>query len=332
MVNPLKRFAVWRFVDNGVAASRFVARRFAAFPMAAFVALPGSASAAEQFGGGPHEWQLNLPPGATIVAKQLNVFNDQLLVIMTVIALFVLGLMAYTTVRFRRGANPNPSRTTHNTLIEVIWTAVPVLILVAIAIPSFRILYYADRAEKPDLTVKVTGHQWYWSYELPDQRVEDYLSNLVPDDKISGDQIRLLSVDYPLVVPVDTTIQVLITGADVIHSWLVAPLGVQKSAVPGRLNETWMRVENEGTYYGQCTQICGDRHGYMPIEVIAVSKDKFTRWVDLVQHSTAKDKMRDANEKVLGMDYSWMDKPSKTAGSDAAGSSASPESRLAVSR
>jgi cytochrome c oxidase subunit 2 len=274
---------------------------------------------------------MGLPQGATVVAKELYSFHDMLLIIITVIALFVLVLLAFTTLRFRRGANPNPARTTHNTFIEVIWTAVPVLILVAIAIPSFRILYYADRAEKPEMTVKVSGHQWYWSYELPDQKIDDYLSNLVPDDKISGDRIRLLSVDYPLVVPVDTTIQVLITGTDVIHSWLVAPLGVQKSAVPGRLNETWMRVEHEGTYYGQCTQICGDRHGYMPIEVIAVSKDKFQRWVDLVLHSTAKDKMRDANEKVLGMDYSWMDQPSKAASSNATGAGAA-QTQLAVSR
>ena len=311
MVNPLKRFALLLGM-LGLA--------------------PGLASAADQFGGGPKPWQLGLPQGATVVAEQLYRFHTELLYIITIIALVVLLLMAYTTLRFRRGANPNPSRTTHNTLIEVVWTLAPVLILVAIAIPSFRILYYADRAEKPEMTVKVTGHQWYWSYELPNQKVDDYLSNLIPDDKISGDKIRLLSVDYPLVVPVDTTIQVLITGTDVIHSWLVTALGVQKSAVPGRLNESWMRVEHEGTYYGQCTQICGDRHGYMPIEVVAVSKDKFTKWVDLVQHSTAKDKMRDANEKVLGMDYSWMDKPSKTASSDAAGRGIAARAELAVSR
>ena len=305
MVNPLKRSASW----ISVALSGLVA------------AAPASKSWAEGFGGGPQPFQIGLPQGATTVASQIYSFHNSLLVpIITVIAVFVLLLMAYTAIRYRRAANPNPSRTSHNTLIEVIWTVLPIVILVVIALPSFRILYYADRADKPEMTVKVTGHQWYWSYEMPDQKVEDYLSNLIPDDKIGtgSDRIRLLSVDYPLVVPVDTTIQVLITGADVIHSWLVASLGVQKSAVPGRLNESWMRVDHEGTYYGQCTQICGDRHGYMPIEVIAVSKDKFARWVDLVQHSTAKDKMRDANEKVLGMDYSWMDQPSKTSSSGSA--------------
>jgi len=189
---------------------------------------------------------------------------------------------------------------------------VPVLILAVIAVPSFKLLYYMDRAEKPEMTVKITGHQWYWNYEMPDQKVEEYSSNLIPDDKLTKDQIRLLSVDYPLVVPVDTTIQLLFNGADVIHSWLVGDLGVQKSAFPGRTNESWMKIDKEGTYYGQCTQICGDRHGYMPIEVHAISKEKFAQWTDLVLHSTAKDKMRDANEKILGLSYAWEDQPSKT--------------------
>lgn len=261
----------------------------------------------------PAPWQVNLPQGATIVAEQLNGFHSLLLTIITGITLFVFALLSYVAIRYRRGANPVPSRTTHNFALEAVWTIVPVLILAVIAFPSFKILYFMDRAEKPELTVKVTGHQWYWSYELPDQKIEDYTSNLVPDDKILASQIRLLSTDYPLVVPTDTTIQVLINGVDVIHSWLVPDLGVQKSAFPGRTNETWMKIDKEGSYYGQCSQICGDRHGYMPIEVRAISKEKFAKWVDLVQHSTAKDKMRDANEKVLGMDYSWMDKPSKTA-------------------
>ena len=201
----------------------------------------------------------------------------------------------------------------------------PVIILVVIALPSFKLMYFMDRAEKPEMTLKVTGHQWFWSYEMPDQKIADYASIIVPDNKIAGDRIRLLSVDYPLVVPVDTTIQILLTGVDVIHSWLVGDLGVQKSAVPGRTNETWMRVDKEGVYYGQCTQICGDKHGYMPIEVRVVSKQKFAQWVDAVQHSTAKDHVRDANEKVLGLDYSWKDRPARTSSADAA-----PEARIAA--
>ena len=263
--------------------------------------------------GAPVPWQLDLPKGATVIARQLSSFHQELLIIITAITIFVFVLLAYVTLRYRRGANPNPSRTTHNFTIEVIWTVVPVLILAVIAFPSFKLLYYMDRAEKPEMTVKITGHQWYWNYELPDQKVEEYSSNLIPDDKLTPTQIRLLSVDYPLVVPVDTTIQILINGADVIHSWLVTDLGVQKSAFPGRTNETWMRIDKEGTYYGQCTQICGDRHGYMPIEVHAVSKAKFAQWTDLVLHSAAKDKMRDANEKVLGLTYAETNSQSKTA-------------------
>jgi cytochrome c oxidase subunit 2 len=274
---------------------------------------PLSSALAWEGEGAPVSGQLDLPKGVTVIARQLYTFHQTLLIIITLITLFVLVLLAYVAVRYRKSANPVPSRTTHNAKIEFVWTVVPVLILAFIAFPSFKLLYFMDRAEKPEMTVKITGHQWYWNYEMPDQKIEDYSSNLVPDDKITPKQIRLLSVDYPLVVPVDTTIQILLNGADVIHSWLVTDLGVQKSAFPGRTNETWMKIDKEGTYYGQCTQICGDRHGYMPIEVRAISKQKFAQWAELVLHSTAKDKMRDANEKVLGLDYKWMDSPSKTA-------------------
>jgi cytochrome c oxidase subunit 2 len=282
--------------------------------MAALVAAPLSSALASE-SSGPAPGQVDLPQGATIIARQLYSFHQELLYIITAITILVFVLLAYVVVRFRRAANPVPSRTTHNFVIEVIWTVIPVLILAFIAFPSFKLLYFMDRAEKPEMTVKVTGHQWYWNYELPDQKVEEWSSNLIPDDKLTKQQIRLLSVDYPLVVPVGTTIQILFNGADVIHSWAVNDLGVQKSAFPGRTNESWMRIDKEGTYYGQCTQICGDRHGYMPIEVRAISKEKYAQWVDLVLHSTAKDKMRDANEKILGLSYAWMDQPaqSKTA-------------------
>jgi cytochrome c oxidase subunit 2 len=280
--------------------------------LAAFLAAPLSQALAWEGNGGPVSGQLNLPTGVTPIAEQLYDFNQKLLFIITAITILVLALLAYVMIRYRKAANPVPSRTTHNFMIEVIWTIVPVIILAVIAFPSFKLLYYMDRAEKPEMTLKITGHQWYWNYELPDQKVEEWSSNLIPDDKLTKQQIRLLSVDYPLVVPTDTTIQILFNGADVIHSWLVGDLGVQKSAFPGRTNESWMRIDKEGTYYGQCTQICGDRHGYMPIEVHAISKEKYAQWVDLVLHSTAKDKMRDANEKILGLSYAWMDQPSKT--------------------
>jgi cytochrome c oxidase subunit 2 len=296
MMGPLKRFA------NG---------RLAAF--VAFLASLGAPLSFASAEGAPVDRQLNLPEGASVVARQLSSFHNELLVIITAITVFVLILLAYVAVRYRRAANPNPSRTTHNTLLEVLWTAIPVIILVVIALPSFKLLYFMDRAEKPEMVLKITGHQWYWSYELPDQKIEEYASNIIPDDKIGKNQIRLLSVDYPVVIPVDTTVQILLQGADVIHSWLVADLGVQKSAFPGRTNETWLRADKEGVFYGQCTQICGDRHGYMPIEVHVISKEKFAEWTNLVQNSTAKDKMRDANEKVLGLDYTWMDEPAKAA-------------------
>jgi cytochrome c oxidase subunit 2 len=319
MMAPLKRFVNRRL--HGLAV---IAGLIAGAPLA--IAAPGD--------GIPQPGQLNLPEGATVVAKQLYGFHNELLVIITAITIFVFALLAYVAVRYHRRINPVPSRTTHNFVLEAVWTIIPVLILAVIAFPSFKLLYYMDRAEKPEMTVKITGHQWYWSYELPDQKVDEYISTLVPDDKISGSRIRLLSVDYPLVVPVGTTIQILLNGADVIHSWLVGDLGVQKSAFPGRTNETWMKVDHEGVFYGQCTQICGDRHAYMPIEVRAVSKEKFAQWVDLVQHSTAKDKMRDANEKVLGLDYSWMDTPSNTAQVTAPAQAAEPAeaTEMAASR
>lgn len=295
--------------------------------IAGLAAAPLSAALAWEGGGAPVSGQLDLPPGATVIARQLVDFHRELLIIITAITIFVFVLLAWVVVRYRRAANPVPSRTTHNFALEAIWTVIPVLILAFIAFPSFKLLYFMDRAEKPEMTVKITGHQWYWNYELPDQKVEEYSSNLIPDDKITPDQIRLLSVDYPLVVPVDTTIQILINGADVIHSWLVTDLGVQKSAFPGRTNETWMKIDKEGTYYGQCSQICGDRHGYMPIEVHAISKEKFAQWTDLVLHSTAKDKMRDANEKVLGLSYKWMDQPAKAAAITPAASSSMTASR-----
>ena len=299
--------------------------------MAALIAAPISSALAWESTGAPVPGQIDLPEGATSIQRQLYGFHVELLEIITGITLIVFVLLAYVAVRYRKGANPVPSRTTHNFFIEFIWTVVPVVILAVIAFPSFKLLYFMDRAEKPEMTVKITGHQWYWNYEMPDQKVEEYSGNLIPDDKITKQQIRLLSVDYPLVVPVDTTIQILFNGADVIHSWMVGDLGVQKSAFPGRTNESWMRIDKEGTYYGQCTQICGDRHGYMPIEVHAVSKEDYAKWVDLVQHSTAKDKMRDADEKVLGLDFSWMDQPAKTSQADAAPADAS-AARLTASR
>jgi cytochrome c oxidase subunit 2 len=237
------------------------------------MAAPG-AEAAE-----PKPWQFGFQPSATEVMDRLSAFHDVLLVIITLIAAFVLGLLVYVMWRFNQQRNPAPSRTSHNTVIEMLWTVVPVLILISIAIPSFKLMYYMDRVPNPEMTVKVTGHQWYWSYEYPDQGGLAFDSNIVPEDQLKAGQKRLLDVDNPLVVPADTIIRVQVTGTDVIHSWFVPSFGVQEYAIVGRLNESWMKIDHPGTYYGQCNQICGVNHAFMPIKVEAMPKDAFQRWL-----------------------------------------------------
>jgi cytochrome c oxidase subunit 2 len=227
----------------------------------------------------PKPWELGFQPPATPVKDRLSAFHDELLIIITLITVFVLGLLVYVMWRFNQQRNPVPSRTSHNTVIEMLWTVVPVLILVIIAIPSFKLMYYMDRVPNPEMTIKVTGHQWYWSYEYPDQGGLTFDSNIIPDDQLKPGQKRLLDVDNPLVVPADTIIRVQITGTDVIHSWFVPSFGVQEYAIVGRLNESWMKIEHEGTYYGQCNQICGVNHAFMPIKVEAISKDAFQHWL-----------------------------------------------------
>jgi len=238
------------------------------------VAVAAVAGAAE-----PKPWQLGFQPSATPVKERLSAFHDELLIIITLITVFVLSLLVYVIWRFNERRNPVPSRTSHNTVIEMLWTVVPVLILVIIAIPSFKLMYYMDRVPNSEMTIKVTGHQWYWSYEYPDQGGLAFDSNVIPDAELKPGQKRLLDVDNPLVVPADTVIRVLVTGTDVIHSWFIPSFGVQEYAIVGRLNESWMKIEHEGTYYGQCNQICGINHAFMPIKVEAVSKDSFQRWL-----------------------------------------------------
>src|ERR1700719_2416764 len=227
----------------------------------------------------PKPWQFGMQPPATVVEERLSTFHDALLIIIALITAFVLCLLGWVIWRFNHRSNPVPSRTTHNTVIEMLWTVVPVLILVIIAIPSFKLMYYMDRVPNPDMTIKVTGHQWYWTYEYPDQNGLSFDSNIIPEADLKPDQKRLLDVDNPLVVPVGTVIRVYITGTDVIHSWFVPSFGVQEYAIVGRLNESWMNVEHPGVYYGQCNQICGINHAFMPIKIEAVSKDDFQHWL-----------------------------------------------------
>ena len=228
----------------------------------------------------PEPWQLGMQTPASPVKDAIHHFHNELLVIITVITLFVMFLLIYVMWRFRASAHPVPTRTSHNTVVEIVWTVVPIVVLIAIAIPSFKLLYFEDRAPNPEFTLKVTAHQWYWSYQYPDNGGFEYDSRLIPEEELKPGQKRLLEVDNRVVLPVDTDVRVLVAGTDVMHSWLISALGVQIYAVPGRLNETWVRVERPGVYYGQCNQICGINHAYMPIAIEAVSKADFLRWTE----------------------------------------------------
>jgi cytochrome c oxidase subunit 2 len=227
----------------------------------------------------PEPWQLGFQPAATDMMARISSFNDFLLILMTAITVFVLGLMVYVMVRFNAKANPVPSKTSHNTLIEVVWTVIPILILLVIAVPSFRLLY--DQATpEADMTIKATGYQWYWGYEYPDHGDIAFDALMLEDDELQPGQPRLLTTDNAVVVPVDTTVRVLVTAADVIHNWAMPAFGVKMDAYPGRLNETWFRANKTGTYYGQCSELCGIRHSFMPIMVKVVEKEEFTAWVE----------------------------------------------------
>lgn len=223
-------------------------------------------------------WQINLQDAASPVMERVHGFHNMLLVIQIAIVVLVLGVLAYIIVRFNSKRNPDPSRTAHNTLLEIVWTAVPIVILVIIAIPSLKLLYYSDRAQDPDMTLKVTAHQWYWSYTYPDHGDFAFDSLPVAAEVLEPGQPRLLTVDNPIVLPIDTTVQVLVTTDDVIHNFAVPSLGLKTDATPGRVNETWVRISKEGTYYGMCSELCGVNHYYMPIQVKAVSKERFAAW------------------------------------------------------
>jgi cytochrome c oxidase subunit 2 len=232
-------------------------------------------------GIGQPDGRWGLQDQVTPIGRQAAWFHNKLLVpIITIISIFVLGLLLYVMVRFRRGAHPVPSRTTHNTTLEVVWTLVPVLILVAIAVPSIKLLANQYSPPKADLTVKVTGNQWYWTYNYPDNGDFEVISKILPDDEAKArGEPRLLAVDERMVVPVGATVKVIVTAADVIHSWGVPAFWVKMDAVPGRLNETWFKAERPGLYYGQCFELCGQGHGYMPIAVEVVSQAQFDAWV-----------------------------------------------------
>jgi cytochrome c oxidase subunit II len=237
-------------------------------------ALAGAAEAA------PQPWQMGFQPAATPVMQQIEDFHRLVLYIISAITFFVFLLLVWIIIRYNQRSNPVPGKTSHNTLLEVIWTIVPVVILVFIAIPSFKLLYYEADIPTPDLTIKAIGHQWFWTYQYPLNGNFQFDSLGLSDaDAAKKGEPRLLGVDNVIVVPVNKVVRVLTTGADVIHSWAVPAFGVKMDAIPGRINVTWFKALREGTYYGQCSELCGARHAYMPIEVKVVSQDAFNAWI-----------------------------------------------------
>ena len=234
------------------------------------------------FGAQPKPWEITLQEAATPVMENIISFHNLLLVIITLITLFVLALLVIVVVKFNAKANPVPSKTTHNTLIEVAWTLIPVLILVAIAVPSFRLLFKQLDLPKADLTVKATGKQWYWSYAYPDNGKFEF-DSLMAADK----QPRLLGVDNEMVVPVNKVIRVQTTGADVIHAFAVPSFGIKIDSIPGRVNETWFKATKVGMYYGQCSELCGKDHAFMPIAVRVVTDQEFASWVEAAKKKYA---------------------------------------------
>jgi cytochrome c oxidase subunit II len=246
---------------------------------AAMMSLVAATAAGAVPTGKPEPWQLDFQPAVTPVMENIEDFHRLLLYIITAISLFVLALLLWIMVRYNRRANPTPSRTAHNTTLEVMWTIVPVIILVIIAIPSFKLLYYEADMPKPDLTIKAIGKQWFWSYEYPKTNFTFDSLGLSDGDAMKRHEPRLLGVDNVIVVPINKVVEVVTTGADVIHSWAVPAFGVKMDAVPGRLNTTWFKATQLGTYYGQCSELCGARHAFMPIEVKVVNHGDFDSWL-----------------------------------------------------
>ncbi|MEE8173574.1 MAG: cytochrome c oxidase subunit II, partial [Alphaproteobacteria bacterium] len=232
----------------------------------------------------PTNWQLGFQDAHTPTMERIVSLNNVLFWLCVVISLFVMGLMVIIFIRFNRKRNPTPQKFSHNSLIEVLWTVVPVIVLVAIAIPSFRLLYFMDKTSDAEMTIKAIGHQWYWTYEYPDLGEDiSFDAVMLQEDELEEGQLRLLETDESVVVPIDTNIRLLVTADDVIHAWAIPSFGVKVDAVPGRVNETWFRVDAEGVYYGQCSELCGRDHAFMPIRVEAVSKEAYAEWVVYAQ-------------------------------------------------
>jgi len=239
--------------------------------------------------GQPSPWEMDLQDSASPVMQDVADFHFFLLWVIAVISAFVLALLLIVILRFNARANPTPSRATHNTPIEILWTIVPVIILALIAVPSFRLLFVQLEVPKPDLTVKVTGKQWFWSYSYPDNGNFEFDSLMVQDKDLKPGQLRLLTADKEMVVPVNKVVHVLVTGADVIHSFTVPSFGIRMDAIPGRINETWFKATSEGVFYGQCSELCGKDHSFMPIAVRVVNQNDFDTWLNSAKQKYGSD-------------------------------------------
>lgn len=240
------------------------------------------------FAATPEPWQMGFQSPASPGMTSIKEFHDLLLWIVFSVALFVMVLMLFVLVRFNARRNPVPTNTTHNTIIEVLWTAVPVLILVVIALPSFGLLYFIDHTVEPDMTLKAIGKQWYWSYEYPDHGNFTFDAVMKPVDELEDKSLRMMETDNHVVLPVGKKVRLLFTSDDVLHAWGVPSLGVKLDAVPGRLNETWVEINEPGLYYGFCSELCGVNHSYMPIAIRAVSEDEFDAWVESAKKEFAR--------------------------------------------
>ena len=244
----------------------------------------------------PKEWQLGFQDAASQGMRDIVSFhNNILLPVIIAISVFVLFLMIYACIRFRASKNPIPSKTTHNVTVEILWTLIPCLILIVMAVPSFKMLYKQDTIPKAEVTIKAVGYQWYWGYEYTDENII-FESYMVKEEDLKKNQPRLLTVDNEIVVPVNKVVKVLITANDVLHAWALPSFGVKRDAVPGRINETWFKAEKIGTYYGQCSELCGIQHAFMPITVRVVSEEKYIEWL-------SEAKMKFAKEPIINNEY-----------------------------
>ena len=262
------------------------------FAYTLFLLLPGSVLANQ-----PKDWQLGFQKSASETMDDIVWFHDYMLLpVITAITVFVLFLIAYACIRFRASKNKEASTTSHNTFIEVIWTLVPCLILIVLAVPSFKVLYSQDEIPKAEVTIKAIGYQWYWGYEYPDENII-FDSYMIEEKDLKEGQPRLLSVDNEVYVPVNKVVKVMITANDVLHAWALPSFGVKRDAVPGRINETWFKADRTGTFYGQCSELCGIKHAFMPITVNVVSQEEYDKWLEKAKVEFAKEEINN-NIKV----------------------------------